>query len=131
MHTTPNPIKRSNSCLRIIAVTMSVTCLISKSHCQCTFTHLELVEAENSTLGRETASNFRQRIFLLLARGGVPRRDLVLPLEQVHHERMEMYPGGPVSVLAPEPLRQGLVEEVHEHRLAGPDRAVEVQSFRD
>lgn len=85
--------------------------------------YLEFIETQDVCVVRKIARDRGDRIssrWSQLCLHGVHA------LVDVDHEGVEVY-----APLARDVRGQRFVEEVHEHRLAGADVAVEVQSFRD
>lgn len=126
-HTTPWLNRLSNSLLRIIASAISVTCASHqhaarsepRPHAR---THLELVKTQDTRLVRQIPRHGANRVAALVAHRGLGG---VEALVHVDHERVEVH-----AALAGDGGREGVVEEVHEHGLAGADVAVEVQAAR-
>ena len=91
-------------------------------------THLELVEAQDARL----ASDFARRHDDPVLGGAVAEFDEVALLVDVHHELVEVDPPRAEAALARRAavlVGEVRVEEVHEERLAAPDRAEEVQAL--
>ena len=91
--TTPNPINRSSSPRRSMAVTMSVTCAAQHQleiHAP-RWTHLKLIKTEHSPLCRQTSRYLWQRISLAHSHRLVPLRDLMLPPLDLQHEAVKVY----------------------------------------
>ena len=79
---------------------------------------LELVKAQQHRLAREIGCDLRDR---LLAVGAALLLDAVVHIE---HKGMEMHPPLPLD-------RHGGKEHVHQHRLAAPDRAPQIDPLWD
>ena len=88
--------------------------------------HLELVKAEHAALRGEAPRDLGQGVALVLALRGVLGSDGVLALEHVDHEGVEVD-----STLARDMWWQGVVEQVHEHGLAGSYIAVQIEPLRN
>ena len=84
--------------------------------------HLELVKAQHVRLGGEVARDGRDGVASCVSK---LRLHGVHAFVHVDHEGVEVY-----AALAGDVRGKRVVEEVHEHGLAGADISVEVETFR-